>query len=77
MTSSPISINIHFALHFSAEIKFEYFALLILLVEDLTMYKNATARQRDILLSTEEGIVSCDFDMGCTDDSQLLAHSCQ
>jgi hypothetical protein len=70
-----MSINIHFALHFSAEIKLNI--LLYLSYEDLTMYKNATAGQRDILLSTEEGIVTCDFDMGCTDDSQLLAHSCQ
>jgi hypothetical protein len=70
-----MSINIHFALHFSAETKLNI--LLYLSYEDLTMYKNATAGQRDILLSTEEGIVTCDFDMGCTDDSQLLAHSCQ
>jgi len=75
MTSRPMSINIHFALHFSAEIKLNI--LLYLSYEDLTMYKNATAGQRDILLSTEEGIVTCDFDMGCTDDSQLLAHSCR
>ena len=41
------------------------------------MYNNTTAPQRDMLLSAEEDVASCDFDMDCTDDSEGLAHSCQ
>ena len=41
------------------------------------MYNKPTAPQRDILLSAEEDVASCDFDMDCTDDSEGLTHSCQ
>src|ERR1700709_1556862 len=41
------------------------------------MYDKTTAPQRHMLLSAEENVVSCDFDMDCTDDSEGLTHSCQ
>ena len=41
------------------------------------MYEKTTAPQRHMLLSAEEDVASCDFDMDCTDDSEGLAHSCQ
>ena len=41
------------------------------------MYNNTTARQRDMLLSAEDHVASCEFDMDCTDDSEGLPLSCQ
>jgi hypothetical protein len=41
------------------------------------MYNNTTAPQRDMLLSAEDHVASCDFDMDCTDDSEGLPLSCQ
>jgi hypothetical protein len=78
---SPITLNMRWSQidfapiidsiwHFSAKNKIEYFPLLDLLIENLTMYNNTTAPQRDILLSAEDHVVSCDFDMDCTDDSE-------